>query len=166
MAKSLLRTDREIAEIYQRRVKTVYQVCYTYLKNPADTEDAVADTFIRLIKSAPTFDGEEHEKAWLIRTAANVCKDFLKHWWRRTEDLTNYSDSLGEENSFGGDSLLEAICGLPEKYKAVIHLYYYEGYTSVQIAGIFRKPQSTIRSYLSEARAILRTKLGGDFDEK
>ena len=169
MAKSLLRSDNEIAEIYQRHVKTVYRVCYTYLKNPADTEDAVADTFVKMIKAAPAFEGEEHEKAWLLRTAANVCKDFLKHWWRRNayeigvEDLANYSDTLDTENSFEGDSLLEAVCGLPEKYKAVIHLYYYEGYTSVQIAGVLRKPQSTIRSYLSEARAILRTKLGGDF---
>ena len=54
MAKSLLRTDNEIAEIYERQVKTVYGVCFSYLKNPADTEDAVADTFVKMIKSAPS----------------------------------------------------------------------------------------------------------------
>jgi len=80
MAKSLLRTDNEIAAIYTRHVKTIYRVCYTYMKNPADTEDAVSETFIKMIKSAPAFESEEHEKAWLIRTAVNVCKDVLKVW--------------------------------------------------------------------------------------
>ncbi|MDR3313809.1 MAG: RNA polymerase sigma factor [Oscillospiraceae bacterium] len=166
MAKSLLRTDDEIAEIYKRHVKTVYRVCYTYLKNPADTEDAVSDAFVRLIKSAPAFESEEHEKAWLIRTAANVCKDFLKHWSRRGEDIADYTDTLKAENAAPQDDLLAAVCGLPDKYKTVMHLYYYEGYTSVQIAGILRKPGSTIRNYLHEARGILRERLGDDFDEE
>lgn len=74
MSKSLLRTDKEIAEIYKRHSKTVYRVCFAYMKNPADTEDAVQDTFFQLIKSGPAFESEEHEKAWLIRTATNICK--------------------------------------------------------------------------------------------
>ena len=73
MSKSLLRTDKEIAEIYKRHSKTVYRVCFAYMKNPADTEDAVQDTFFQLIKSGPAFESEEHEKAWLIRTATNIC---------------------------------------------------------------------------------------------
>ena len=168
MAKSLLRTNNEITEIYNRHVKTVYRVCYTYLKNSADTEDVVSDTFIKMIKIAPPFDSEEHEKAWLIRTASNGCKDFLKHWSRKNKDIADYSDTLKteSESAFEFDSLLEAVCDLPDKYKTVIHLYYYEGYTSVQIAEILRKPKSTIRNYLHEARTILRNKLGGDFDEK
>ena len=72
MSKSLLRTDKEIAEIYKRHSKTVYRVCFAYMKNPADTEDAVQDTFFQLIKSGPAFESEEHEKAWLIRTATNI----------------------------------------------------------------------------------------------
>lgn len=71
MSNSLLRTDKEIAEIYTRHSKTVYRVCFAYMKNPADTEDAVQDTFFQLIKSGPAFESEEHEKAWLIRTASS-----------------------------------------------------------------------------------------------
>ena len=82
MSNSLLRTDKEIAEIYTRHSKTVYRVCFAYMKNPADTEDAVQDTFFQLIKSGPAFESEEHEKAWLIRTASNICKDVLRHWIR------------------------------------------------------------------------------------
>jgi RNA polymerase sigma-70 factor (ECF subfamily) len=166
MAKALLRTDNELAELYTRHVKTVYRVCRTYLKNPADTEDAVSDTFVKMIKTAMAFDSEEHEKAWLIRTAANVCKDFLKHWSRRNEDIADYTDTLKAESSLEPDSLIEAVRGLPGKYKTVVHLYYYEGYTSVQIAEILRKPQSTIRNYLHEARGILRERVGDDFDEE
>jgi RNA polymerase sigma-70 factor (ECF subfamily) len=136
------------------------------MQNPADTEDAVSDTFVKMIKSAPAFDSEEHEKAWLIRTASNVCKDFLKHWSRQNKDLSDYSDVLKTASHDDTDDLLDAVCSLPDKYKAIIHLYYYEGYTSVQIADILAKPQSTIRNYLHDARGILRKKLGGDMDEE
>ena len=63
MAVSLERTDREITELYQRHVDTVYRVCYSYMKNRADTEDMVQDTFIKLISSGVLFQSEEHEKA-------------------------------------------------------------------------------------------------------
>lgn len=74
MADSLQRTDREITELYQRHVDTVYRVCYSYMKNRADTEDMVQDTFIKLISSGVLFQSAEHEKAWLIVTASNLCK--------------------------------------------------------------------------------------------
>ena len=166
MAKSLLRTNNEIVGIYNRHVKTIYGVCFTYMKNPADTEDAVSETFIKLIKFAPMLESEEHEKAWLIRTASNVCKDVLKHSWRRNENLTEYSETLKTDDSLEYSGLLDAVCSLPDKYKTAVHLYYYEGYNSSEISQILRKPQSTIRYYLHEARKILRKKLGGDFDEK
>jgi len=163
MAKSLLRTDNEIAEIYARQVKTVYGVCFSYLKNPTDTEDAVADTFVKMIKAAPPFENEVHEKAWLIRTASNVCKDYLKHWWRRRDSLEDSGDGPQSSSGFELDSTLEVIYRLPDRYKSVIYLYYYEGYNSAEIAQALHKPQSTIRNYLHEARTILREKLGGDF---
>ncbi|MCL2141115.1 MAG: RNA polymerase sigma factor [Dehalococcoidia bacterium] len=166
MGKALLRTDREIEQIYIRHVKTVYRVCYTYLRNAADTEDAVSSTFVKMIKKAPEFNSEEHEKGWLIRTASNVCKDFLKHWSRHNVDIANYADTLKSETILEADSLVESVYSLPDKYKTVVHLYYYDGYTSTQIANILRKPQSTIRNYLHEARNILKEKLGGILDEE
>ena len=164
MAKSLLRTDREIAELYERHGKTVYRVCFAYMKNPADTEDAVQDTFIRLMKAGPVFESGEHEKAWLIRTASNICRNFLRNWWRGRENLEDHENLQGTDDPNG--EILEAVIDLPEKYKTVVYLYYYEGYDSVEIAGALGKPQSTIRNYLHEARGVLRSKLGGDFDEE
>ncbi len=165
MSDSLLRTDEEIADIYQRHKKTVYQVCYAYMKNPADTEDAVQDTFFRLIKSGPEFDSAEHEKAWLIRVAANVCKNMVRHWWRRRENIEELSEVPCSED-IGTDEVISAVLDLPDRYKTAVYLYYYEGYTSTEIAGLLKKPKSTIRNYLHEARAILRERLGEDFDEE
>ncbi|GGA04985.1 hypothetical protein GCM10008018_58650 [Paenibacillus marchantiophytorum] len=72
---SLLRTDKELAELYQRHVDQVYRLCYIYLKNPVDAEDAVQSVFLKLIKSRMVFNDHEHEKAWLIVTTRNYCKD-------------------------------------------------------------------------------------------
>ncbi len=165
MAKSLSRTDKEITEIYSRHVKTIYRVCFAYMKNAADTEDAVSDTFVKMIRSGVDFESEAHEKAWLIRTASNVCKDILKHWWRRRENLEDYEHLQGT-GPVEADETLQAVMGLPEKYKTVVYLYYYEGYTSVEIAKILLKPQSTIRNYLHEARKVLRERLGSDLNEE
>ena len=163
--KPLSRTDKEIAEIYTRHVNTIYRICYTYMKNSSDTEDIVQETFIRLMKFGGSYESEEHEKAWLIRTAANLCKDNLKHWWRKRENLEDYQN-LQDDNNTKNDDTLEAVMSLPDKYKTVVYLYYYEGYTSVEISKILSKPQSTIRNYLHEARNILRTKLGSDLNEE
>jgi RNA polymerase sigma-70 factor (ECF subfamily) len=165
MAKSLLRTDKEIAEIYERHRLTVYRVCFAYMKNPADTEDAVQDAFIQLIKAGTPFASAEHEKAWLIRTATNICKNVLRHWWRKRESLEDYEHLEGQAG-LEIDSVFRAVMGLPAKYKTVVYLYYYEGYNSAEIAQILGKPQSTIRNHLHEARGVLREKLGGDFDEE
>jgi RNA polymerase sigma-70 factor (ECF subfamily) len=164
MANSPSRADREIAEIYERHRLTVYRVCFAYMKNAADTENAVQDTFYRLIKSGALFESGEHEKAWLIRTAANVCKNVLRHWWRRRERLEDHENLRGD-GSVEIDEVFSAVAGLPDKYKTVVYLYYYEGYDSAEIAGILKRPKSTIRNYLHEARGVLREKLGGDFNE-
>lgn len=165
MPNSLLRTDKEIEEIYMRHYKTVYRVCFSYMKTTHDTEDAVQDTFFRLIKSSPAFDSEEHEKAWLIVTATNICKNELRHWWRRRGNIDDYYD-LPSSESVEMDEIFQVVMGLPNKYKTIVFLYYYEGYSSVGIANMLKKPQSTVRNYLHNARCILKERLGDDFDEK
>ena len=153
-----------IEEIYNRHVKTVYRVCFTYMKSSADAEDATADTFVRMIKSSPDFQDAEHEKAWLIRTASNVCKDLLKHSWRKRENLDDHASYLKVEHSFEADDVAEAVFSLPDKYKAIIYLYYFEGYTSVEISEMLKKPQSTVRSRLQAAKKILKERLGAHYE--
>jgi RNA polymerase sigma-70 factor (ECF subfamily) len=133
------------------------------MKNVMDTEDAVQDTFCKLIKSGAIFVNAEHEKAWLIRTATNLCKNTLRYWWRKRENLDDH-ENLQSNNVFEIDDVFGVVMGLPDKYKTVIYLYYYEGYDSVEISKILQKPQSTIRYYLSEAKKILREELRGEFN--
>jgi RNA polymerase sigma-70 factor (ECF subfamily) len=135
------------------------------MKNPVETEDAVQDTFYRMVASGVVFEGVEHEKAWLIRTATNVCKNSVRHWFRRHGSLEDYEDTPGMRD-IEVDDTLGVVMGLPDRYKTVVYLYYYEGYTTPEISRILQKPQSTIRNHLHEARGILKEKLGGDLNEE
>jgi len=155
MANSLLRTDNEIAAIYHRHKDMLYRICFAYMKSQSETEDSIQDTFVNLIKAAPVFESSGHEKAWLIRAASNVCKNALRHWWRKRESLEDQTE-LYARDEFKIDETFQVVMGLPDKYKTVVYLYYYEGYDSTEIARILEKPQSTIRYYLSQARTLLR----------
>ncbi|WP_455617984.1 RNA polymerase sigma factor [Eisenbergiella sp.] len=165
MSKALLRNDNEFAEIYERHVQTIWHICLAYMKNKDDAQDAVQETFLKLYRYQGSFTGTEHEKAWLIVTASNQCRDMLKHWWRKREDIDAHLDLTARETC-EIDNTLEEVMRLPDKYKTVIYLYYYEGYSSIEIGKILQKPDSTIRNYLSRAKKILRSRLGGGFDEE
>ena len=161
---SLERTDKEIIAIYNRHVDTVYRICYSYMKNGPETEDMVQETFLRLITSRKTFDNLRHEKAWLIVTASNLCKDSLKKAWRNEisyEEDPSLQFACTQENR----EVLEAVLQLPRDYKVVVYMYYYEGYSTAEIASHLRKPHATVRSHLSRARKLLKTMLGGESDE-
>ena len=158
----LQRTGKEITEIYNRQVDTVYRICFSFMKNTADAEDMVQETFLRLISGNVVFQSEEHEKAWLIVTASNLCRDTLKNWWRKTADIDDPTLEL-KQPPFEIDHVLEAILNLPPDQKCAVYMYYYEGYSTADIAGYLRCPHATVRSRLSRARKTLKTKLGGDF---
>lgn len=159
---SLVRTNKEITEIYHRHVDTVYRICYSFMKNIPDTEDMVQETFLRLMNSANSFMSEEHEKAWLIVTASNLCRDTLKKWWRHVENIEDPSLGL-KQPPFEIDGVLDAILKLPADQKTAVYMYYYEGYSTAEIAEYLHCPHATVRSRLSRARKTLKRKLGGDF---
>ena len=142
-------------EVYERRFDMVYRVCFSYMKNTADTEDTVSQVFEKLLAKGMTFKDIEHEKAWLLRTAINQCYDNLKSWRRKVENIDDY-ESLQTENAFPDNDVLKAVLELPERYKDVIYLYYYEGYSTAEVAQILKKPQSTVRSHMREARILLK----------
>lgn len=157
---TLLRTNKEIMEIYDRQVDTVYRVCYAYMKNAPEAEDMTQETFLRLMSNGKPFADQRHENAWLIITASNLCKDTLKKWWRKNENIDDYT-SLPQDRTETGNDVLDAILALPQDYKDVVYLYYYEGYTTAEIAAHQNCPESTVRSRLSRARKQLMTMLGG-----
>ena len=101
---SVKTTKAEFIEIYSRQVDTVYRVCYSFMKNKADTEDLVQETFLKLLSTKKEFENERHERAWLIVTASNACKDLLKRPWRREDVLQEYEAALvvGEKTTGKG----------------------------------------------------------------
>ena len=145
--------NEDFIVVYNKYVDTVYRVCYMYYKNKSDTEDAVQTTFIKLLETDKTFNDLEHIKAWLIVTASNICKNSLKHWYRRLISLNSIEDELESKENFS--NLLESVLKLPTKYKIIIYMYYYE------IAKLLNKNESTIRTYLKKGRELLKDNLGG-----
>lgn len=146
-------------EVYSRQVDTVYRVCYSYMKNRADTEDLVQETFLKLLSSQKRFENERHEKAWLIVTASNLCKDTLKKWWRKNENIDDFLDIAADDPQ--EDGILDVILRLPDDYKDAVYMYYYEGYTTVEIAQHLHCPEATVRSRLMRAKKKLQVMLGG-----
>ncbi len=156
----LLRSEREqFVEVYSRQVDTVYRVCYSFMKNKADTEDMVQETFLRLLSTKKRFENERHERAWLIVTASNLCKDSLKKWWRKNENIEDFLYIAKEPKQ--QDSILDIILQLPEDYKDAVYMYYYEGYTTVEIASHLGCPEATVRSRLMRAKKKLQVMMGG-----
>jgi RNA polymerase sigma-70 factor (ECF subfamily) len=121
--------------------------------------------FLKYILKDVSFESDAHEKAWLIRVAINTCKDLLKSFFRRK--VTSLEDVDTEPFYIQDESreILDAVLKLPEKYKDVIYLFYYEGYTAVEIAKILKKNENTIYTWLSRAKMKLRDSLGGEWFE-
>lgn len=157
---SAVRPKSEILDIYNRHVDTVYRVCFSFMKSPAETEDMVQETFLKLMVCGKTFESERHERAWLIVTASNACKDSLRKWWRKNESLEDCV--LPSQEITLDNPVLDAILTLPNDYKDAVYMYYYEGYSTAEIARHARCPETTIRSRLSRARRQLQTILGGE----
>lgn len=149
-------TDEQIKMIFQEHADTVYRVCFTYFKgNTMDAQDAVQTVFLNLIRRGRGFDNAQHEKAWLIVAASNVCKNMLKRKGRGCVPLDDRH--LSREEAV--DETFSMILALPEKYKLTIYLFYYEGYSAKEIGGMLGKKQSTIWKYLKVGRDMLREQL-------
>jgi len=133
-----------------------------HLKNRDDTEDIFQTVFLKYVLSPVSFESEEHEKAWFIRVTINACKDLLKNFFRtHVISIDEVSKQLFELSSDNID-ILEAVRSLPPKYKNVVYLHYYEGYTAPEIANILHKNVNTIYTYLTRSKKVLYEKLGGD----
>ena len=163
MAEQAYDKNRGLREMYQEHCQTVDRVAFTYMKNSYDAEDAVQETFARLIRSGERFRSREKEKAWLIVTVSNVCKDMLRRHYRSDRALEDYQYLAAPPHEI--DETMEAILRLPEKYKTAVYLFYYEGYTAREIARMLGEKPNTVSSRIGRARLLLKTMLGGGFDD-
>ena len=128
------------------------RVAYSQLNNRTEAEDAVQEVLLKYMEKAPVFQSEEHEKAWLLRVTINHCKNHLASaWFRKRADLDEGIPALDNEEL----EVVSAVAALPAKYRAVVHLYYFEGYSTKEIAEILHSRPNTVSSRLSRARALL-----------
>lgn len=157
-----MRDEHEANRAVEQYAHMIRRICFLHLKSQNDTEDICQNVFLKYILYSGAFENEEHEKAWFIRVTVNACKDFLKSLWRHP---TTPLEVISEEAAAVSDDhheLLELVLSLPPKYKDVIYLFYYEGYTAVEIAKILGKNENTVYSLMSRGRTLLKEKLGGD----
>lgn len=150
-----IRSREELADLYQRHIGMVYQICLMLMKNVPDAEDAAQTVFRKVMEYDKPFRDSEHEKAWLIVTARNECKNQLKHWWRTKRASEDALQKLTWEQP-EDEELWDYILSLPEKYRMVLYLYYYQGYSALETAELLGKNPSTVRTWLVQARWKLK----------
>ena len=150
-----IRSREEVASLYRRHIKMVYQICMMLMKNVPDAEDAAQNVFRKVMEYPKPFRDPEHEKAWLIVTARNECKNQLKHWWRTSRAGAETLEHLTWEQPEDGE-LWEYILSLPEKYRMVLYLHYYQGYSTQETAELLERNPSTVRTWLVQARWKLK----------
>lgn len=149
----------DIEQIYQRQVDSVYRVAMMYLKNTQDAEDVTQTAFINLMNKPVEFESESHERAWLIVTVSNLCKNQLSHWYKKKRtDYEAVAPLLQTENP-ETSAVLEHVLNLPNEYKTIIYMYYYEGYSTKEISRYLNLNESTLRSRMQKARELLRLEL-------
>lgn len=140
----------------------ILRLAYSYLHNLSDAEEILQETLLQYLKKSPGFESSEHEKAWLLRVASNLSKNRLDY------NKIRYADELNEtliaEEKEDLSFVWEAVKELPDKYREVIHLHYYEGYPTAQIAKILKRNESTIRSDLRRGRERLKAILKEAYD--
>jgi len=159
MAIQSLYTDDNIDEVINEYLNMVFRLALAHMKNKQDAEDVTQDVFLRYISKTRIFASEEHRRNWLIRVTINRCNSLWSAWFRKTEPL---NESMIFEEKEHND-LFEYLSLLPHKYRTVIHLFYCEGLSIKQISDALNAKESTVRTWLTRARAILREKLKGEF---
>lgn len=141
---------------------SILRLAYSYLHHMSDAEDVLQDTIIQYIKSSPSFESTTHEKAWLMRVAINISKNKIAY--KKKRETLELDENLFVEEEKDLKFVWDAVKSLPSKYSEVIHLFYYEGYTTVQIAEMLSKNEATVRSLLYRGRGQLKVMLKEVYD--
>lgn len=152
-------TNDVVVKALNKYSDMVRRVCFMYLKSEADVEDIFQNVFLKLLQHKEPFENDEHEKAWLCRVAMNQCKDFHKNFFHKNvcsiDDLEIPTEDKAEKG------VLREVLLLPQKYRNVIYLYYFEDYPVAEVAKIIGENENTVHTRLRRAKAILKKKLRG-----
>lgn len=155
---------KEQLEYYFREYYSlIFRVAFAEIKAHADAEDVVQEVFLRFLRYQPEFESREHERAWIVRTTINLCRDFHKNKWNQ---VTVGIDSIPEaekkymRNPFSqDDNIMWAVLLLPERYRRPLYLFYYEDYAVKEIAKILEWPENTVKTNMKRGREALKKML-------
>ena len=164
MADPSARPGRTARDVYLEHAQTLYRIAVSYMRNAPDSEDALQECFVRYLRRGALFADPGHEKGWLILTIINICRDMLKSRARGHDCLEDHPELAAPPAET--DDLLSAVFALPDRYKAPLYLYYYDGYTVKEIAEMLRLPVNTVKTRLARAKKQLKLEWGGEPDDR
>ena len=150
----------------ERYQNMVYRTALHALGSPQDAEDAVQEVFLRLFRCGEAFDGEEHLRRWLLRVTVNCCRDTLKSPWRKRRTSWEEIPEIPVFDRPEQAALYREVMALPEKYRTVLNLFYYEEFTAREIGELLGVDTSTVTTRLARARRRLRERLGEDWQDE
>ena len=151
----------DIMEICTKHGDRLYAAAFNICRHRQDAEDAVQEALLRLWRSDKEFKSEEHVKAWLIRVTINLAKSTCTSFWHRNKVPLDESLEDVVFESEEDRELMEAVLSLPDKYRIIVHLYYYEGYKTREIAELLNISENTVKTRLFKSRSLLKTELEG-----
>ena len=158
--------EKDLERIMEYYSDSIYRMSYFVLQNDQDAQDILQETLIKYMQKAPDFQSESHEKAWLLRVANNLCKDMLRFQKRnRHTDIEELTESYADTAELARTEtreLITQVFTLPSKYKQVIYLHYYEGYSVKEIATILKISEGAVKKRLERGRNQLRLILEED----
>ena len=150
----------EFRAVYDRQVSRVYKLALVMMGSRSDAEDIVQTVFMKAWEKKPHFRDEDHETAWFLTVTKNQCRDALKNYYRTHRTSQEEVPEHGMEfESRADNEVWQALLALEEKYRVLLYLYYYEGYTVREISTILRRRESTLQTQLAAGRKKLRAEL-------
>lgn len=145
----------EFTVFAEKYMDTIYRVAYSWTKNSDDANDVTQDVLIQLYKTTKKFESDSHLKNWLIKVTVNQCKMLFRSPWSKMEDIEEYANTLGFEEKNHLD-LFQAVMKLEKKYRITVLLFYYEGYSTAEIASILGVSENTVSTRLFRAKSKLK----------
>ena len=146
----------EMILLIERYKDNLFAAAFSICKNAADADDVVQETFLQYYTTDKQFETEQHIRAWLIRVAINKAKNIKASFWKQKNvSMENYIDTLTFETT-EDCTLFETVMKLPEKYRIMIHLFYYEDYSIREIASILKISEGNVKVRLTRGRKLLK----------
>lgn len=158
-----MRSEHEVNRAMEQYADIVWRLCMIHLKSYHDSEDIFQTVFLKYVLSSIMFENEEHEKAWFIRVTINLTKNLHNQAWNRKTVALEENIKFEEKEE---ENIFQIVSTLPENYRTVIYLFYYEGYKVKEISKIMKTREGTIKTWLSRARESLKEKIEGGFEDE